>query len=753
MAKRARVGFAVVSLCVGLAQLSGCASARKPLPTARTPLSLEHVVLYRNGIGYFERRGTIQGDTLSLRVRKDQVNDLLKSLTVIDRSSGKALSVSMPLDPKAWQDAALSLLMPGRGRLSEVLDTLRGTRVSVTTSDRSVRGRIVLVEPLTAPPVIASSREIVPPQPGAAPDHKLTLLDGSALEIVKLSEIETITLEEGDLVMQLDRHLDASAGEGMFQQVDVVVRMSTAGKHDLSVSYVAEAPLWKPTYRLVLADDGSGQALLQAWAVVANVSGENWDDVALGLTSGAPLAFRYDLHTPEDVERPDLTRSSANKHASVAFGETSYGADEAQAQEREESAPAAGRPDYDYADDMVQGEAAASPKASEMKRSAGAARRQSAVPPMAAPMPAAPPPPSVDMRALAQSAATAATSRQVAGLTRFDLSERVTLPDGSASMVMLINELVPGEETFLFRPGGSGQGYENNPYRVVRFHNETDFVLEPGPIGIYAGGSFVGEGLSEAIASRDTATIPFAAEPSILVHSQQEHVGDELRLTKIVRGVMEVASFRRIATVWSVQGKPSARGYRVLLRHPRAGSDFALVEPPKDTETLADAYLIPIAVAPGQTKGSVRVVEQSPSRVTLTIWDDRVPELLKQVLEQPSLDANVRAALQPVVDLRQAIGRLDTEIEGLQTQQRELDERANEERQNLLAIQKDPRAAVLRARVNTRLDELTREAQTLGRRIVDLGSQRLERKIELEDKLRTLDLTAPPSSEQPIRVM
>jgi chromosome segregation ATPase len=163
--------------------------------------------------------------------------------------------------------------------------------------------------------------------------------------------------------------------------------------------------------------------------------------------------------------------------------------------------------------------------------------------------------------------------------------------------------------------------------------------------------------------------------------------------------------------------------------------------------------LIPIAVAPGQTKGSVRVVEQSPSRVTLTIWDDRVPELLKQVLEQPSLDANARAALEPIVELRVVIGRLDTEIEGLQTQQRELDERANEERQNLLAIQKDPRAAALRARVNTRLEELTREAQTLGRRIVELGSQRLERKIELEDKLRTLDLTAPPSSQQPIRVM
>ena len=100
------------------------------------------------------------------------------------------------------------------------------------------------------------------------------------------------------------------------------------------------------------------------------------------------------------------------------------------------------------------------------------------------------------MDALRSSAAAQARAQQVAGLTRFDLPERVTLPDGSATMVALINQPVKGEQVFVYRPGGSGQGYELNPYRVVRFQNDTDFVLEPGPISIYAGGSFVGEGLS-----------------------------------------------------------------------------------------------------------------------------------------------------------------------------------------------------------------------------------------------------------------
>ncbi len=730
------------STCVfllALFTLSGCSHTKTPFAATQSPLALTRVVLYRNGIAYFERHGVIDGDRLSIKVRKDQINDLLKSLTVIDRSSGKTLSVSIPLDPKAWQDAALSMLTPGRGRLAEVLDALRGTHVVVETASRTARGRIVMVERLVETPVPVHAKGVVPPPQQPQEDHRLTLLHDGAFEVLKLSSVHTIQFQQGDLVMQLDRHLDATAGEGMFQQVDVVVRLADDTRHDLMVSYVAQAPLWKPTYRLVLADDGSGKALLQAWAVVSNISGENWDKVALALTSGAPLAFRYDLHTPEDVARPDLTQSGVHKHAQVAFGESTYAAP---------PPPPAAAPapmvddlmsgslayERDDADAAEESELKAYDREErEMSKKASRPRREAA--------PAAPSMSAVDMRQLAQNAAPKTTARRVAGLTRFDLADRVTLPDGSASMVMLVNQLVTGEEAFLYKPGGSGQGYEHNPYRVVRFHNSTDFVLEPGPISIYSGGSFVGEGLSEAIASQDKATIPFAAEPSILVHSSSTHAGDAVKITRIMRGVIEVESFQRVETTWTVHVKPSKQGYRVLVRQSRAGDLYTLVDPPKDTETLPDGYFIPVLVGADQAEATLEVVERTPSNYSLSVWDDKAPELLKQLLEAPGLDAKARAALQPVVEARQQIGRIDTELAGLSAQQEELDERANEERQNLLAIQKDPKAAALRKRLSARLEELTQKAAEIGRKIVDLNSQRLSRKIELEDKLRELDLT------------
>ena len=308
----------LIATLLAAAALAGCGGAKRfRYPTADSPLKLDRVVLYRNGVGYFERTGKIDGDLLTLKVRKDQVNDLLKSLTVVERKSGKAVSVSMPLDPQTWANAALATLRPGQGSLAQVLDSLRGSTVTLSTSDGQVHGRVAMVEQLT---------EAADDDDDRAPrnDHRVTLLDGDALRVVKLSTVRALTLEDGDLAMQFNRTLDASAGEGMFQQVEVSIRLVGASTHDLMVSYVVAAPMWKPTYRVVVPAEGDGKALLQAWAVVDNTSGEEWNQVKLALTSGAPIAFRYDLHTPRDIARPDLTEVGVHRQATAMIGETTY---------------------------------------------------------------------------------------------------------------------------------------------------------------------------------------------------------------------------------------------------------------------------------------------------------------------------------------------------------------------------------------------------------------------------------------------
>ncbi len=745
-------------LPLALLALSTACAHGGAFPAADTDLALRRVVLYRNGIGYFERHGDVDDEVLRVKVRRDQIDDLLKSLTVIDRSTNRPVSVSMPLDPESWATAALATLAPGHGTLPQVLDSLRGTDVALHTSEGRIRGRIVMVERIVNEPDRGARSDRGGGDRPDELDHKITLLRRDQLEVVRLSKVHGVTLQDGDLALQLHRRLDASAGEGMFQQVEVEIRLAGKRSHDLAVSYVVAAPMWKPTYRVVLPE-GKGKALLQGWAIVDNTSGEDWTDVSLALTSGEPIAFRYDLHTPRTVGRADLTEAGVSRRAAVAIGETTF-EEPAPVTEEEEmmDAPAAtstpaggpmggGAKAADAGDDFAEG---------EMKQEKADRRSRASA------KPAAPPPArdmdmdgrfnadekkaedvSIDYEALRRSTLASARSKQVSGLTSFDLVERVTVPNGSSTMVAILNEQVEAEQTFLYKPGGAGMGYEANPYRVVRFRNSSKFVLEPGPISIYSGDSFVGEGLSESVGTGTSATLPFAVEPSIMVTSSAAYSGEEMQLLRIVRGVLEVESFSRTTTTWTVKSPKSMGTLTVLVRHSKSGWNYTLKDRPKGTEDLPDAYLVPVEVKTAGAEGSVVLVEETPSTTTLSIWDGRALPLLEGLVASVKLTPELKKKLEPLVKLRQEIGRIDTEIEGLKRQQIELDQRANETRANLEAIKKDPAAGSLRSKLNKRLDEFTADGDRIGRKVVELNSQRLEKKIALEDLLQNLDFEAP----------
>lgn len=748
--------------------LPACSSSRVRYPAAESGLDLSRVVLYRNGVGYFERQGSVDGDVLYLKVRKDHVNDLLKSLTVVERAGGRAVSVSMPLDPETWANAALATLAPGRGSLAEVLDALRGTWVQLKTKNGSASGRVLMVEQFIVNPNNASAKAKPSAPERPVTDHRVTVMDGEKMSVVVLSEVTAITLEDGDLTMAFHRSLDATAGEGMFQQVDVAVRLAGKSSKDVVVSYVAPAPMWKPTYRVVLPENGKGQALLQAWAVVDNTSGEDWRNVRLALTSGAPIAFQYDLHTPREVIRTDLTGADVRKRARVAIGETSYedapspppaiaaapAMDEAPQEALETTTEEYEDDDYDDSAPTSGISARRAMKSTPMPsmiNQQGLARSgvgSGGGAPAAASKAkveeygyASAESPAVDFQSLQRSTVANTRASTVSGLTRFDINEQVTLPEGSSTMVAIINQPIEAEETFMFQPGGAGAGYETNPYRVVRFRNTTPFVLETGPISIYASGSFVGEGISETVGSGTSATIPFAVEPSVMITSSVDRSGEEMKLLRVVRGTLELESFSRTTTTWNMRSQLDKNNLTVLIRQPKSGHDYTLQPRPKGTEDLANAYLIPFEMPAGKREAQLKVVEQTPSKITISIWSTRALQVLDNFMITGKASAEVKAKLQPIITLRQEIGRIDTQIESLSERRRELDQRAGETRKSLNAIKKDAAAGALRTKLNKRLEEFTTEGDKLGRDIVELQSKRLEKKIELDDLLQSFDLT------------
>src|SRR5262245_14303910 len=111
-------------------------------------LPITRVVLYKHGVGHFERQGTVEGDeSLALTFKEPEVSDVLKSLTVLDHDGGHVATVSYDsTKPLAQLLAEVALSIPDRDSLVGLLPQIKGARVAVAGAGGRVEGVLVGVD-------------------------------------------------------------------------------------------------------------------------------------------------------------------------------------------------------------------------------------------------------------------------------------------------------------------------------------------------------------------------------------------------------------------------------------------------------------------------------------------------------------------------------------------------------------------------------------------------------------------------------
>src|SRR5262249_25121151 len=115
-------------------------------PMSSLPIS--RIVLYKHGVGYFEREGSVQGDqTLSLTFKQSEVSDVLKSLTVLDLDGGHVASVSYDsTKPLEQLLAEVSISIPDQNSLAGLLPQIKGARVALTSAGERAEGVLLGVD-------------------------------------------------------------------------------------------------------------------------------------------------------------------------------------------------------------------------------------------------------------------------------------------------------------------------------------------------------------------------------------------------------------------------------------------------------------------------------------------------------------------------------------------------------------------------------------------------------------------------------
>ena len=696
--------------------LAGCASTA----VSRGPeLPVTRAVLYQNGIGYFERRGKLTDDVLHLRVRPDQIRDFLKSLTVVDLGSGRATSIALPVEKSRAQTLSdLPEQVRTQGGLLAIAQAFRGARV-IVDGERRVVGRIVGVENLG--------------ESGKADWRLSVLTDGGSLAQLSVDKIKNVKILDGTLEVGLKKALDAALDSGSWKSVDVTVRLAGGGTHDLVVSYVVEMPAWKPAYRLVV-DKVSSQSLLQGWAVVDNLSGDDWKNVSLSLTAGTPLAFTYDLYTPRMPRRPHLEARDEIAQIPVEAFQSSGGIP---------STPSAASINGDLMDDRMK-DMEAPRSSSAPSKSKKSSRRGDAPSPSMQARPMVPPP---QAEAEAQAVTSADLERNfrtlVAGSTvgslfRYDIAEPITIGERQSALVNVINAKVAGEDALLFRVGQD----QVSPYRVVRFANDSGFVLESGPIAIYrsgdAGGTFLGEALAQRIEKGASTFLPYALDGRVRVQLSEEDREEGVQLLRIVHGVITCETKRITRWKYDVDNGTGEATTLYVRRDRRPG--WKVVGQDKMIEE-GGAYFVPISL-PKSGRTKVEVEEQTPVRRDVDIWDDYGRQVIGLYLKGANVDPKLQPQLEEILTLRERVDRIEAQLATAEEQRQAQSERQAEVRENLRALGKSSANADLKRKLESTLGELETGLNDVTRKTVQLSIDRSEARDRLSVLVKSIDMAA-----------
>lgn len=632
-------------LALAAAFLAAPVSAQAPPGEASSPLPVKQVTLFTSGVAYIERGGAVTGDaTVPLSFRTAQINDILKSLTLIDADGKVQPVVYGARDPigRTLQAFAVDVTQP-QSR-SELLNRLRGAVVSVTTARGLLSGQIVGVE----------TRNVTGPT-GTTTVDTLNLLSADGLQSVRLDDVSAVKLRDARLDRELRAALTTLASGADDQRRPVTLRFSGRGRRDVRVGYIAEAPLWRISYRLLLGP----KPYLQGWAMVENTTDEDWNGIHLGLVSGRPISFIQDLYQPLYLPRPVVQPDVAASPTPQTHG------DDMQAGNLLADVPAPAMAAPQSGAGGFPGAATNEQKRVPVTGSVNLLSKSNATN-------------SLSVDAAARSVTAQAQGASAGELFAYNVTTPVTLPRQQAAMIPVIAQDITADKVSLYNADTDPR----YPLNAVRLKNTTGLHLKGGPITLFDGDTYAGDALVEDVPPGDTRLISYAVDQSITCE-RQDTTQNETRTTLIIHeGVLAVTVRERSETNYHFKSK-SAEAKTVLVEHP-FDAQSALVAPAKAAERTPALYRFAVAVPAGGV-ASLKVVTEKPVASTVGLFDGDLGQIAVYA-DESDIPAATRTALARIVAQRRHLQNLSNQAAAADARVAEIGREQDRIRKNMAAL-------------------------------------------------------------------
>jgi len=779
----------LASLCVtallfppgAIAQQRPSAAPAQPAPPASaTKLPVKRVVLYKNGVGYFEHPGRVRGNQdVTIEFTSGQLNDVLKSLTILDLGGGRVSGVNYNSEaPLEQRLRTLRLPLGAETTVAQFLGALRGVRLQVTSGAATVSGRLLSVERKTK----------ITDRTSTEVDVLSLISDTGEMRTVELSPGVSVRIAERDMNEEVGRYLNLISSTRQQDLRRMTVSTAGTGERPLYVSYISEVPIWKTTYRIVLPTKAGAKPLLQGWAIVDNTVGEDWENVELSLVAGAPQSFIQQLSQPYYSRRPvvplpESVQLTPQTHQATLLGGSGrlYGQvtdptgasvagaavsiyNDAGGLVAQTTTDAVGEytfaavPPGSYrlrvistgfkmaeirglevgAGEQIEQDAKLQlgEVASTVVVEAGAAVLTTSETRVGSTVGrgvggGALLPRGAINRAMSGLEAAAQT-KELGDLFEYKLKEPVTIRKNQSALVPIVNAEIGAEKVSLWNESLG----TSRPLRALWLTNTSNLTLDGGSFNVLEDETFAGEGLVEALKPGEKRLLSYAIDLGVLVDTKRESQRQRVTRVRIARGVMLQTSEEREQKTYTVRNEDTSPR-TLVIEHP-VRPEWKLTDAPAPAETSTGYYRFRLTVEPKTT--ATLVVNQSrpiESRFALTsVTDDQIALFARQ----RSISPEVEAALRRILAQKNVVADLASQIATRQSDITRIFDDQNRVRENMKVLKGSAEEKALLLRYTRQLDEQENRLDALRKEVQELEAKKNQAQAELNKMIQDLTL-------------
>ena len=673
-------------------------------------INVKRVIIFKHGVSYYILEGILKGTgKFELEFKIDEMNDILKSLFVLDTSENGYIS-SISYDAALETSQLLKSIMlniPDRDSFSSLITQIKGADVNLTIGGaKKVSGTIMGIEFVEKLSKVEKITE------------KLLILlqeDGSITKY-NFSEIKSLEILNEEIKKDLKFFLDTVIAGKKKDAKKIIINCESGGddaaERNIFVSYIRESPIWKTSYRLIMSkqQELEQKCLLSGWSLIENTTNQDWEDIELSLVAGLPVSFIYAFYRPIFIQRPVI---HPPKILSARPTEIEEGLE------------------MDEFEDYAMAEMATIPSKKRAKAMSKSARP--------------PPAPAGGGFGRMQSVMSdteiydkvksqvKTQTKDLGELFEYNISNPVTIKRKQSALVPILTESIKSKRILLYNKND----HDKNPNACLEITNNTNLTLETGPATIIYDDNLAGEAIIPFLNKGDTRLLNYAIEQAVIITHEQE--SENLRVHRVTfgSGYSYEYYYTNMTTTYKIKNK-TEQEKELYLDHPKT-NEYIVIEKPVEPEETTNHWRFKLILKP---KDAVvfKLKEQRENYSSNYIWNFNKEDLLKRVgfyVKQKFIDPDLETKLKEIAGLIQTLNDLRVKNDKLNEERDLMTDEQVRLRENISVLGEDSQSISLKERyvkkLNTqesRFEEIKKELKILEKKIKELNTD-IENKMNL----------------------